>query len=111
MTAQRGRVPAALTHSRTDAPQPSRRDRWSGRGCSARLPGTDVLRLPQSALRTLGFSERKAQTILVGAGLEDDPDAALARWAPDAGLVYFHLLLRGLEQRAAGVQRPETRAS
>ena len=37
---------------------------------------------------------------LVGTELEDDPDAALARWAADAGLVYFHLLLRGLEQRA-----------
>jgi DNA-3-methyladenine glycosylase II len=129
---------------------------------------TDVLRLSRSALRTLGFSERKAQTILelaeaaaagelnpqvfeqlddaavvealverrgvgrwsadyvllralgrlhvfprgdsgaltglrrflAGTELEEDPDAALARWAPDAGLVYFHLLLRGLEQRA-----------
>ena len=35
---------------------------------------------------------------LIGTELEDDLDAALARWAPDAGLVYFHLLLRGLEQ-------------
>jgi DNA-3-methyladenine glycosylase II len=38
---------------------------------------------------------------LATAGLEDDLDAALVRWAPDAGLVYFHLLLRGLEQRVA----------
>ena len=38
---------------------------------------------------------------LVGTELEDDPDTALVRWAPDAGLVYFHLLLRGLEQRVA----------
>ncbi len=36
---------------------------------------------------------------LVGTELEGDPDAALARWAPDAGLVYFHLLLRGLVQQ------------
>ena len=132
----------------------------------------DVLGLSRSALRALGFSERKAQTILeladaavagelelalfeelddqavvdalvqrhgigrwsadyvllralgrlhvfprgdsgalaglrrflAGTELADDPDAALARWAPDAGLVYFHLLLRGLAQqvRAGG---------
>ena len=130
---------------------------------------TDVLGLPRFALRTLGFSERKAETILeladaaaageleleafshlddpavvgelvrrrgigrwsaayvllrglgrlhvfpesdvgalnglrsflAAAGRDDDPRAALARWAPDAGLVYFHLLLRGLELRAA----------
>jgi DNA-3-methyladenine glycosylase II len=36
---------------------------------------------------------------LVGTELEGDPDAALARWAPDAGLVYFHLLLRGLAEQ------------
>jgi DNA-3-methyladenine glycosylase II len=127
---------------------------------------SDVLGLPPSALRTLGFSERKAETILglaaaaaageleletleqlgdaavikalvrqpgigrwsadyvllrglgrlhvfpqsdVGAlnglrsflaasGLAESTHTALARWAPDAGLVYFHLLLRGLEQ-------------
>jgi DNA-3-methyladenine glycosylase II len=127
----------------------------------------DVLGLSRSALRALGFSERKAQTILeladaaaagelelevfeelddravvdalvqrrgigrwsadyvllrglgrlhvfprgdsgalaglrrflAGTELADDPDAALARWAPDAGLVYFHLLLRGLAQQ------------
>jgi DNA-3-methyladenine glycosylase II len=125
---------------------------------------SDVLGLSRAALRTLGFSERKAETILeladaaeagelelevfeqlddaavvdalvqrrgigrwsadyvllrglgrlhvfprgdsgalaglrrflAGTELADDPDAALARWAPDAGLVYFHLLLRGL---------------
>ncbi|MGH3061251.1 MAG: DNA-3-methyladenine glycosylase 2, partial [Gaiellaceae bacterium] len=129
---------------------------------------TDILRLSRSAIRTLGFSERKAETILelarvastgelklkalehlddaavaealvrqrgigswsadyvllrglgrlhvfpqsdvgalnglrsflAAAGRGDDPRAALASWAPDAGLVYFHLLLRGLEQRA-----------
>jgi DNA-3-methyladenine glycosylase II len=123
-----------------------------------------VLTLPRSALRTIGFSNRKAETIhaladaaragelelnkfetlddaavveallqqpgigpwsadyvllrglgrlhvfprtdvgalnglrdfLKGAGREEDPGAALARWSPDAGLVYFHLLLRGL---------------
>lgn len=48
---------------------------------------------------------------LVGTELEDDPDAALARWASDAGLVYFHLLLRGLEQRAARLQSHETRTA
>jgi DNA-3-methyladenine glycosylase II len=129
---------------------------------------TEVLGLPRSTLRTLGFSERKAETILELAGaaaagelegetfeqLDDaavidalvrrrgigrwsadyvllrglgrlhvfpasdvgalnglrsflaacgrttDPRAALDAWAPDAGIVYFHLLLRGLEQRA-----------
>jgi DNA-3-methyladenine glycosylase II len=127
----------------------------------------DVLRLSRSTLQTIGFSERKAKTILeladaaaagelevgvidqlddaaaiealarrpgigpwsadyvllrglgrlhvfprgdagalnglrsflVGSELEADPEAALERWAPDAGMVYFHLLLRGLEQR------------
>jgi DNA-3-methyladenine glycosylase II len=127
----------------------------------------DVLRLSRSALRALGFSERKAQTILevadaavagelelevfeelddtavvdalvrwrgigpwsadyvllrglgrlhvfphgdsgalaglrrflAGTEFADDPDSALARWAPDAGLVYLHLLLRGLAQQ------------
>lgn len=129
-------------------------------------PG-DVLRLPVSELRGLGFSERKALTILelaraaasgeldldrfesldddevvgtlvrwpgigrwsaeyallrglgrlhvfpptdVGAvnglrrflaasGLADDPAQALDRWRRDAGVLYFHLLLRGLEER------------
>jgi DNA-3-methyladenine glycosylase II len=37
--------------------------------------------------------------LLTAAGYEDNPQAALARFAPDAGLVYFHLLLHGLEQR------------
>ena len=37
---------------------------------------------------------------LVGTEFEGDPEAALERWAPDAGMVYFHLLLRGLEQRS-----------
>ena len=128
---------------------------------------SDVLGLSRSALRTLGFSERKAETIvelangaaagelelevfeklddaavvdaliqrrgigrwsadyvllrglgrlhvfprgdsgalaglrrfLVGTELDNDPDAALDRWAPDAGLLYFHLLLRGLAQQ------------
>jgi DNA-3-methyladenine glycosylase II len=41
---------------------------------------------------------------LVGTELEDDPDTALVRWAPDAGLIYFHLLLRGLEQRVGAGQ-------
>jgi DNA-3-methyladenine glycosylase II len=127
---------------------------------------SDVLGMPLSAFRTLGFSERRAETILelarataagqleletleqlddaaviealvrqrgigpwsadyvllrglgrlhvfpqrdVGAlnglrgflaasGRAEPVRAALVRWAPDAGLVYFHLLLRGLEQ-------------
>ena len=41
------------------------------------------------------------RSFLRAAGDDDDPRAALARWAPDAGLIYFHLLLRGLEHRAA----------
>jgi len=129
-------------------------------------PG-DVLRLSGSALRELGFSERKARTILelafaaadgefdldrfeplddedvvralvrwpgigrwsadyvllrglgrlhvfpatdVGAinglrrflaasGLDEDPAQALERWRRDVGILYFHLLLRGLEER------------
>lgn len=130
---------------------------------------TDVLALPRSTLRTIGFSERKSETILeladaaaagelelralenltdtavirelvarrgigpwtadyvllrglgrlhvfprgdigalngvrsflAAAGREDDPRTAVAQWAPDAGLVYFHLLLRGLEERVS----------
>jgi DNA-3-methyladenine glycosylase II len=129
---------------------------------------TDVLGLPRSTFRALGFSERKAETIIelshageagklertrfelledaavigelvqqpgigrwsadyvllrglgrlhifpasdVGAlnglrsflaagGRSEEPRAALEGWAPDAGIIYFHLLLRGLEQRA-----------
>jgi DNA-3-methyladenine glycosylase II len=126
---------------------------------------TAVLGLPQAELKTLGFSERKAATILelasagaagefesfeqlddeavaealirrrgigpwsadyallrglgrlhvfprgdsgalsglrrflIGTKFEDDSDAALAHWAPYAGMVYFHLLLRELEHR------------
>jgi DNA-3-methyladenine glycosylase II len=131
---------------------------------------SDVLGLPPSALRTLGFSERKAETILelaraaaagkleletleqlddaavvealvrqpgigrwsadyvllrglgrlnifpqndigalnglraflVASGREESTHEALVRWAPDAGLVYFHLLLRSLDQQATG---------
>jgi DNA-3-methyladenine glycosylase II len=130
---------------------------------------TDVLALPRSTLQTIGFSERKSETILeladaaaagelelsaldhltdtavvrklverrgigpwsadyvllrglgrlhvfprgdsgalggvrrflAAAGREDDPRTAVSQWAPDAGLVYFHLLLRGLEQHAS----------
>ncbi len=39
--------------------------------------------------------------LLRDSGLDDDPAAALARWRPYAGVVYFHLLLRGLEERGA----------
>ena len=38
---------------------------------------------------------------LAASGLDDDPAAALARWRRDAGILYFHLLLRGLEERGA----------
>lgn len=34
-------------------------------------------------------------------GVEEEPETALRRWPEDAGLVYFHLLLRSLEQRGA----------
>jgi DNA-3-methyladenine glycosylase II len=129
---------------------------------------SDVLVLPASAIRTFGFSKRKAETIrklagaaaagglkletleeqddagvvealvrqpgigrwsadyvllrglgrlnifpqsdvgalnglrsfLAASGREESVDEALVRWAPDAGLVYFHLLLRGLELQA-----------
>jgi DNA-3-methyladenine glycosylase II len=40
------------------------------------------------------------RSFLLGTELEADPEAALQSWAPDAGMVYFHLLLRGLEQRS-----------
>ena len=39
--------------------------------------------------------------LLAASGLDDDPAGALARWRRDAGLLYFHLLLRGLEDRGA----------
>jgi DNA-3-methyladenine glycosylase II len=38
------------------------------------------------------------RSFLAASGRAEPPRAALVRWAPDAGLVYFHLLLRGLEQ-------------
>jgi DNA-3-methyladenine glycosylase II len=38
------------------------------------------------------------RSFLTSSGRQESPRAALVRWAPDAGLVYFHLLLRGLEQ-------------
>jgi DNA-3-methyladenine glycosylase II len=131
---------------------------------------SDVLGLPPSALRSLGFSERKAETILglaraaaagkleletleqlddtavvealvrqpgigrwsadyvllrglgrlnifpqndigalnglraylIDSGREEGTHEALVRWPRDAGLVYFHLLLRSLEGQATG---------
>jgi len=36
---------------------------------------------------------------LAAAGSGEDPERALARWHPDGGLIYFHLLLRGLDER------------
>jgi DNA-3-methyladenine glycosylase II len=41
------------------------------------------------------------RSFLAASGREEGAYATLVRWAPDAGLVYFHLLLRGLEQQAA----------
>jgi DNA-3-methyladenine glycosylase II len=45
--------------------------------------------------------------LLADAGIDDDPGSVLTRWAPDAGIVYFHLLIHGLEQqgRLDGVAR------
>jgi len=40
------------------------------------------------------------RSFLAASGRQESLRAALVRWAPDAGLVYFHLLLRGLEQEA-----------
>jgi DNA-3-methyladenine glycosylase II len=45
------------------------------------------------------------RSFLAAAGRGGDPRSALTRWAPDAGLVYFHLLLRGLEQRGHDLAR------
>ena len=45
---------------------------------------------------------------LAASGLENDPARALARWRSDAGVLYFHLLLRDLDERGAlesGVRR------
>ena len=44
---------------------------------------------------------RGLRGFLSASGLDDDPAAALDRWRPDAGVLYFHVLLRGLEQRGA----------
>jgi DNA-3-methyladenine glycosylase II len=46
---------------------------------------------------------------LAAAGVDDDPEVALARWAPDAGLVYLHLLLYGLERQGFLEGRGEAR--
>lgn len=64
--AQRCRLPATLTRRRPDSAEPAcRRRRRRTRGWQpAHLPGAeDILRLPPARLRTLGFSERKAETI------------------------------------------------
>lgn len=45
------------------------------------------------------------RSFLVAEGRDDDPCAALAGWSPDAGLVYFHLLLRGLDDSGLQVVR------
>lgn len=50
---------------------------------------------PQSDVGALNGLRR----FLAAAGRDEDPQVALARIAPDAGLLYFHLLLRGLEQQ------------
>lgn len=41
------------------------------------------------------------RSFLDASGLPDDPARALARWRTDAGTLYFHLLLRGLERRGS----------
>ncbi|HET6601111.1 MAG TPA: hypothetical protein VFG57_04040 [Gaiella sp.] len=46
------------------------------------------------------------RSFLATAGRDEDPRSALTRWAPDAGLLYFHLLLRGLEQRGHDLALP-----
>jgi DNA-3-methyladenine glycosylase II len=51
------------------------------------FPGTDVGAL--NGLRSFPAASR----------LDPDPARALKRWSDDAGMLYFHLLLRGLEQR------------
>lgn len=38
---------------------------------------------------------------LAASGVDDAPAEALARWRRDAGVLYLHLLLRGLEERGA----------
>jgi DNA-3-methyladenine glycosylase II len=45
------------------------------------------------------------RNFLEASGRDEDPSSALARWSPDAGLVYFHLLLRGLE-RSSELESP-----
>ena len=52
---------------------------------------------PQADIGALNGLRR----FLAAAGLDDDPALTLARWRPHAGVVYFHLLLRGLEERGA----------
>ncbi len=52
---------------------------------------------PQADIGALGGLRR----FLTVSGLDEDPVAALARWRRDAGVLYFHLLLRGLEERGA----------
>ena len=52
---------------------------------------------PQGDIGALGG----LRDFLSASGLDEDPAAALARWRPDAGVLYFHMLLRGLEQRGA----------
>lgn len=52
---------------------------------------------PQADIGALGGLRR----FLAASGLDEDPAAALDRWRPDAGTLYFHLLLWGLEQRGA----------
>jgi DNA-3-methyladenine glycosylase II len=56
---------------------------------------------PQADIGALNGLRR----FLTAAGSDDDPAAALARWQPDAGTLYFHLLLRSLQER--GTLPPE----
>lgn len=52
---------------------------------------------PNADIGALGGLRRFLET----AGGDDDPARALDRWGPDAGMLYFHLLLRGLDERGA----------
>jgi DNA-3-methyladenine glycosylase II len=63
---------------------------------------------PQSDVGALNGLRR----FLATSGRQESPRAALVRWAPDAGLVYFHLLLRGLEQASelCGLQQEDRSA-
>lgn len=68
--------------------------RWSADYVLLRCLGRRHV-FPSTDVGALGGLRR----FLAAAGLDDDPVPALQRWAADAGLLYFHLLLRGLDER------------